>query len=382
MITPPKITFTTLLIALSSLHANADTLVWNVQKKYGITAEGVQQAVQAAKRHFRKTPNDQIVLEFDAGTFKLDGKDKSLGTIDLSGVKPGPQGRLVFKGAGIDKTTLVFSDNTHAISGRNVFRVTMSDMHMTRQNYTVSQGIVVGSSPGKVVLDIQAGFPTPMDIFNPQSDQGRYIRQYTNSKTDPQIVVENDIQLAWKTATHLGGQRWQLNLVKRRAVPVYAKGDLLGIKSKHGGQTYWFNKGSDFIFQSIKWTQKTRGVFRGAFDKIQILDCITDRSAPINGQTPCLVSPGGGTQIGQPWDPPTTGNIVRNCTFIASGDDAVAFFHGSGEISGCTIKDAFSRGILLANSPNTATKNNQLTRCPIQRSKDHIMPKDLNELMK
>ncbi|BDS06294.1 hypothetical protein NT6N_13340 [Oceaniferula spumae] len=372
---------TSFLAFMSPIQSGAETLIWNVKKEYGITAEGIQKAVQAAKVHFRKTPNDVIVLEFDEGSYNLNGKDTEPGTIDLGGVKPGPKGRLIFKGAGMDKTVLVFSDNIHAITGKNVYRVTMSDMHMTRKNYTVSQGDVVETSKGKVVLDIHEGFPTPMDIFNAKSDQGRYIRRYTNSKTDPQLVVKNNAQLAWKTATHLGGQRWQLNLVKKNVVPTYSKGDLLGIKSKHGGQTYKFMGGSDFIFKSIKWTQKTRGVFRKGFDKIQILDCVTERSAPINGQTPCLAAPGGGPQIGQPWDPPTKGNIVRNCIFTASGDDAVAFFHSTGEISGCQIRDAFARGILASNSPEAVIKDNKLLRCPIQRSKDHIMPDDLSELI-
>ncbi|YCM42856.1 right-handed parallel beta-helix repeat-containing protein [Verrucomicrobiaceae bacterium 227] len=366
---------------MSLLHAGAETLRWNVRKKFGISAEGIQEAVRAAKGHFKIMPNDVIVLEFDEGNFNLNSKDSEPGTINLSGVRPGPKGRLVFQGAGMDKTVLVFSDNTHAITGRNVFRVTMADMHMTRKNYTVSQGHVVESSRGKVILEIQEGFPTPMDIFDATSNQGRYLRRYTNSKTAPRLVVENNVQLAWKTATPLGGQRWQLNLVKKNEVPNYSKGDLIGIKSKHGGQTYRFMNGSDFIFKSVKWTQKTRGVFRDAFDKIQIIDCVTDRSPPIKGQTPCLAAPGGGPQIGQPWDPPTTGNIVKNCRFTASGDDAVAFFHATGEISGCQIRDAFARGILLADSPEALVKDNTLVRCPIQRSKDHILPNDLSRLI-
>lgn len=364
-----------------SIHAAAETLRWNIQKDYGISAEGVRQAVQAAKGHFRKSPNDTIVLEFDAGTYQLEGDDSAKGAIDLSGIQPGPEGRLVFQGAGMDRTVLVFGDRIHAIVGRNVFRVTMADMHMTRQNTTVSQGIVVEAAKGKVVLDIQRGFPSPAEIFDADSDQGRYLRRYTNDKIDPQLVVNNNPQFAWKNAAPLGGRRWQFNLVKKNALAGYSKGELVGIKSKHGGQAYWFMGGSDFEFRSVKWTQKTRGVFRGGFDKIQILDCVTDRSAPIHGQTPCLASPGGGPQIGQPWDPPTTGNLVKNCRFVASGDDAVAFFNASGEISRCTIEDAFARGILASDSPEALIKGNSLIRCGIQRSKDHKLPADPSVLL-
>lgn len=370
-----------ILLLLLMPRSGAETLRWNVQKKFGITADGIGEAVQAAKRHFLKAPNDVVVLEFDEGRFHLEGRDSEPGTIDLTGVKPGPDGRLVFQGAGMDKTLLVFSDNIHAISGRNVFRVTMADMHMTRRDYTVSQGIVVECAKGRLVLDIQEGFPTPADIFNPESGQGRYVRQYTNSKTDPRLVVKGNPQYAWREAQPLGGRRWQLSLVKKNTVPHYAVGDLIGIKSKHGGQTYWLMGGSDFLFKSIKWTHKTRGVFRGAFDRVRIIDCVTDRAAPIAGQTPCLASPGGGPQIGQPWDPPTEGNQVKNCRFIGSGDDAVAFFHATGEISGCYIQDAFARGILASDSPEAVIEGNTLVRCPVQRSESHELPDDLSELM-
>lgn len=363
-----------LLAGMLSVNASAETLRWNVQNKYGITADGLRKAIQDAKGHFKKVPNDTMILEFDKGTFQVEGKDTDEGTIDLSGVSPGPQGRLVFQGAGMDKTVLVFSDNIAAIYGRNVFRVTMADMHMTRSNYTVSQGIVVEATKGKLVLDIQEGFPTPADLFDPASKQGRYLRRYTNSKTDPQLVVKDNAQIPWRDAAPLGKRLWQINLLKKNSVPNYSKGDLIGIKSKRGGQAYWLMGGSDFIFNSVKWTHKTRGVFRNSFDKIQILDCVTDRAAPVAGQTPCLASPEGGPQIGQPWDPPTTGNIVKNCQFTASGDDAVAFFHATGEISGCQIHDAFARGILLANSAETLLRDNSFLRCAVQNTKDHKLP--------
>jgi hypothetical protein len=255
-------------------------------------------------------------------------------------------------------------------------------MHMTRKDYTVSQGLVVETAPGKVVLEIQDGFPTPAMIFNPRSDQGRFLRRYTNSRTDPHICREDNEQIPWTRASHLEGRKWQIDLKKKNLLANYAKGALVGIKSKHGGeaefggQTYWFMGGSDFLFDSVKWTQKTRGVFRGGFNKVQFLNCVTDRSPPINGQTPCLAAPGGGPQIGQPNDPPTTGNVVRNCRFVASGDDAVAFFNASGVISGCSIRDAFCRGILAANSANAVLSNNQVVRCPVQQSEDYRMPEN------
>ena len=49
----------------------------------------------------------------------------------------GPEGRLVIKGAGSDKTVLV-TDNFHnTLSGYNVNRLTISDIHFTRNQVII-----------------------------------------------------------------------------------------------------------------------------------------------------------------------------------------------------------------------------------------------------
>jgi hypothetical protein len=342
-----------------------------------MSVKGIRLAIHEAKTHFRNAPNDRVVLELDEGSFYLEDRSVSRGTIDLSGVRPGPNGRLVFQGKGFDKTILVFSDNKHAIYGRDVYRVTMVDMHMTRCNYTVSQGLVVETTPGKVVLEIQEGFPTPAMIFNQLSDQGRFLRRYTSSRTNPQLVQEDNEQVPWTCAKHLYERWWEIELKKKNQLVNYPEGALIGIKSKHGGevefggQTYWFMGGSDFLFESVKWTHKSRGVFGGRFEKVQFVDCVIDRAPAINGQTPCLATPGGGPQIGRPNGPVTSGHLVKNCRFVALGDDAIGFFNANGKISGCYIRDSFARGILMANAPGTVLEKNTVIRCPIQKSKDH-----------
>jgi hypothetical protein len=359
------------------LTAKSETLRWNVRDRFGVSAKGIQKAVSAAKIHFDNAANDVVILEFEKGSFWLEDNGPSKGIIDLSVIKPGPNGRLIFQGKGMDRTTLVFADNKHALYGRDVHRVTFADMHMTRKDYTVSQGLVVEVAPGRVVLDIHLGFPTPDMIFNPLSKQGRFLRRYTNSTTDPEVIEENNEQIPWTRSRHIDGRRWQLDLKQKNKVANYSKGNLIGIKSKHnkgdtefGGQTYWFYSGSDFVFQSVKWTHKSRGVFRGGFENVQFVDCVIDRAPAINGQTPCLATPGGGPQTGQPNDPATSGHLVKNCRFIALGDDAVALFNATGKISGCYIRDSFVRGILVANAPRTVLENNTVIRCPVQKSKD------------
>jgi len=274
--------------ALSSQESHKVT--WNMSEKYGITAPGIARAIKDAKSYFIRHPNDQLILEFNKGSYYLEQTDDAKGTIDLSGLKPGLESRLIFQGQGSGKTTFVFDNKRCAIYGRNVFRVSFLGIHMTRKDSKVSQGHVVEVAPGKVVINIQKGFPTPMEIFNPLRRNGRWLRRYSDSKDDPQVIQEKNKQIAWNKTTLVSERTWQLDLNKSSELANYSKGDLIGIKSKHGGGAYWFFGGSDMLFEDIKWTRETRGKFRGGFNKIHIKNCVTDRSPPVDGQVPCLAS--------------------------------------------------------------------------------------------
>jgi len=345
----------------------AATVNWNLKTKYGgITQTTIARAISDAKAYFIQHSNDTVVIEFDAGTYPLAAPtNRDKGIIELSGVKPGPDGRLVFQGAGMDKTTLVFDPAVDQIYGRNVYRVSFVGLHMTRKDCSVSQGHVVEIAPGQVDLEIQRGFPTPQDIYNPESDAGRYLRRYTDSRNDPRLMVDDNRQFAWKSASLVSSNRWRIYLVKSSEMADYKPGDLIGIKSKHGGQTYWLAGGSDFVFEGVKWTQVSRGVFLGGLDRIRISRCVIERAPAINGQTPCLSTPDGGPQIGQEKGPLISDNLVEDCQFTATGDDAIAFYHASGTVRNCRISDSFARGILLDNSPSAKLDNNTLTRCAV-----------------
>lgn len=330
------------VMGFSSGQIFADTVIWNLKIKYGgITQPAIARAIDDAKAHFAKNSNDTVTIEFDEGIYPLAAPADGKGIIELSGVKPGPAGRLIFRGAGMDKTTLVFDPGADQIHGRAVYRVSFIGLHLTRDDCSVSQGHVVKVAPGAIDLEIQNGFPAPQDIFNPNSGHGRYLRRYTDSRSDPQLILENNEQISWKNAHLIFGRQWRIDLTRTTQVAGYQPGDLIGIKSKHGGQAYWLYGGSDFVFEDVKWTQESRGVFRGGFDKIRITRCVVERAPAINGQVPCLSTPGGGPQIGQPGDRPTSGNLVEDCRMTATGDDSIAFFNASGTIRNCRIADCF-----------------------------------------
>jgi hypothetical protein len=356
--------------------------VWNVNSLYGVTQSGIASAISDAKTYFTTHPHDTLVLQFNAGTYNINNDNNSTtGIIDISNVDPGAwDGRLVFRGggqSGANSTTFVFDDSLVSLYGKNIYHVTFESMHMTRADLKVSQGIVASVAPGSVTLDIQSGFPTPQDIFNPNSTTGRYLRAYDNTDPlDPQIIgndtwpPSSNAQIPWKTATQVSGftNRWQINLNNATLVAGYSAGDLIGIKSKHGGDAYWFSVGSDFVFNDVKWTKESRGVFRTGFDHIRISNSTIDRGDPINGQLPALASPDGGPQLGNQNDVPVSNIVVENCYIEGTGDDAIAYFKVTGIIRSNYVKDPFTR-ILLYQSPNSVIDGlgNTLIRTPVYR---------------
>ncbi len=348
----------------NAASAQAETLVWNVQQKFGVSAAGLQQGIDQAKAHFAMAPDDIVVLEIDRGRFELKSESDKQGTLDLTEVMPGESGRLIIRGQGMDQTTLVFHDDKHALFGWDVNRVTISDLHMTRDRLTISQGIVQSVGRGVVRLKLDKGYPTPEQLYDATSEVGRYLRRYRMVDGQPQIDLENNQQLAWQTATNLGNGVWEMQLSRASLTPAYEVGDLLAIKSKRGGYAFWIARGQDLRFERVKWTLKTRGKIRKGFQKVEVIDCVTERTQ-VNGQWPCLASPEGGPQIGHPGDGVHGDVLISGGRFIGSGDDAIGLFEVSGRVQNCVIEDAFARGIFLFNCANVTIQGVDLIRSPI-----------------
>ena len=379
------------VLGYSADSARAETITKYLDKDYGgVSRATIAEAIEDARKHFASSKvagDDTYVITIPAGKFDLTFSEAERasaqsrrGTIDISGIEPGSGGQLVISGAGMNRTSLTMDEHEVGIFGRSVYRVTFQDFEMTRAKYTVTQGIVVSVSPGEVVLDIQPGFPSPLDIYDHdvvgRKGPGRYLREFTNSKIDPEIMDDNR-QVAWRDAVQIAGfpARWQFRLKKPRLIETYQVGDLIAVKSKHGSQAYWFHTGSDITFRRVLWTDVARGVFRD-MDRITISDCKILRSPPIKGQTPALATPGGGPQIGQPDDPVTTGNLVEGLFAEGTGDDAIACFNCADTIiKDNDIVDSFARGILLFRSPYVQLMNNKLVRSPLLRRAEERDPR-------
>ncbi len=349
---------------LAAAHAAAATLDIDVAQKYGgLSLAAINTAIGEAKRRFAVSPNDTITLRLPPGVFTLTAGVGDAGSIDVSGIDPGPSGKLILRGAGRDRTTLLFDTRRDEITGRNTSHVAFIGLHFTIGHMTVSQGTVESVQPGSVVLRIADGFPTPADLFNPGSDRGRYLRRCTGGHIDQTA----NVQVPWSAAEPLPGGLWRLDIRTRRGEAAFRPGDLLAIKSKgDDGGAYRFIGGDDITFDDVAWSRVTRGVFRFV-NGVKILNAAILPEPPVHGQAPCLSSAAGGPQIGQPRDPPTTGDVVDNFTSTGTGDDSLAFFNASGTASHITIADSFARGILLYHSPGVALSAIHVERAEVLR---------------
>jgi hypothetical protein len=341
----------------------------------GVTHAGFAKAIAQAKRTFAQEPDATVEVRIGPGTFDLSETRDARGVIDVTGVHPGEHGRLVIRGAGPGKTTLVFDKGVNWIFGRDVFHVSFIGLRLASKQPTVSQGHVVSVGASEVVLDIQDGFPSPGELFNPKSNQGRYLRRYADSRTDPKLD-DTEPQVPWNQATQVSGARWRFELHKRwpidvagrigwRDRPDWKPGDLIGIKSKPPGNVFWFFGGSDIAFEDIEWVGRSRGTFRGGIGHVHIARNVVNRGPPVHGQTPCLSTPGGGPQLGNPGDPPSEDDLVEDSRYTATGDDAIAFFSATGTARNNFVTDSFCRGILLYKSPAVKLEKNEVVRCPI-----------------
>lgn len=343
-----------------------------------ITQASLAAAVAQADSVWSSDPDSTVVIAIPAGTFDITAPSGDTAAIDLSGLnasRPSAKGRLVFQGAGPDATTLVFTEpRADAIFGRDVYRVSFCDMHMTRARPTATQGRVVGSldrtgaiqtaTPfaGNVVVDIDEGYPRPDEIYNAESDQGRYLRRYLadpNASDAPVVVVDDNEQVPWSSYVMLTETRWALYSSNPAKAFPYAPGDWLGIKSKHEGNTYRFLSGRDAAFENVRWTEATRGIARSGFSSLRFEDVRVERGPAIGGVARLLASSSGGPQVGNPDDPRATGVSFEGGTFVAQGDDAIGLFNVDDiDIRGVTISDSFARAIYLDSSVASACLTN------------------------
>lgn len=372
----------------------------------------IKNAIEKARALFDSkdsaNQNTTVVLKFAPGTYNF-SQDTSVDpkvycttpgacvatkSISLNNLNPGPKGRLILYGAGLRKTRFVFNPDQTQFHGSNSSRISIVGIHLTLDRMMVSQGTVVNpmlyvDRDAWIAVDIPEGFPGlqthPLGLFNPSPDEvasGRHLRRY--KMQGDRCDIDKDFHQLYYDAVKPDGtspNRWWLHIVPKgngHYVTLLKTGDLIGIKSKAGvGQAYFFSNSNQLTFDQITWSRHSRGVFRGGTKNIHIYD-----SMIISGRTPqgvpiCMGSSAGGPQIGQPYDPPTYGNVVDNLRTFNTGDDAIALFNSydpENKVMGTKISDSyvlnsFGRSILMYQSPypeSNSVVNTKTVNCTPQ----------------
>jgi hypothetical protein len=311
---------------------------------------------------------------------------------------------------------LVTAAGLTGIAGFGLSHVMIENMTMIQPNESTTQGIYVAEASRSIngveyptlTLDISAGFPTPLGLFNIScalngaagcSKAGLstisndiYMRAFTNSAA-PQLIastaeLDSNAQVPWgfpspdhsvKAAVSPTQPdpidfpyRWTLTLsrpMSQRSIPSYYSGTTEGVmnmicmKVDHANAFRFDDNaagGTDVIMSNMVWIGAARGTFRGIKGTLngeslgaQVYNSSIERGAPVGGQVPCLSTQSGGMQFGQPGDKPIYGSAVYGLRAEGTGDDTVAMFNdigGTQNRQGGFYPQTFVRQSFIGNS--------------------------------
>lgn len=330
---PPEV-----VIKKVTLSSSASSLI-----NYNI----IKDSIESAKKWFADiaNKNKELVLLFPAGEFKVEAPATATTAIAVNDFDPGPGNKLIFRGAGSDwknggpLTTFIFPRLKQVGYGAiNAGHIKFTNIHFSRGYTTVTQGQVALFRKGVVFLKIPAGFPSPVDLDDPNLPRGigKWLKKYTMRPGDlyPHLDTAGtkDDQVGYEssedTLHQTLGKLCKMVLLNPFAQP-FAVGDTLGVKSKNSAPIYEFMNCSNLEFDSLTWSGQSRGLIQGTFQHVRITNCRVYRMLPLNGITEyCMSTPSGGPQIGNEFGTDITAKhiVVENCRFEALGDDNIALF--------------------------------------------------------
>lgn len=379
----------------------------DVAKDYGISFAGIGAAMTAAAKVL--SHGDSCVVYFSEGMHSIDMPGS---LFNVSGLAAPVGGRLTIAGAGMLLTTL--SLNTEG-SGNNVIegregsaRLTFRDLTFARTEQATTQAILLAADETSLTLKIQDGFPEIDTLLatrhgrfsNPE--QGLYLRRYRRTANDGvQIVTNasctqpngNTSSCAWPpdinaqvhflcggdgcpniTSTAQGVYKLLVSLRSLPELQRYRKdignpSALVGVKIKHGGQSFYLRNAAGISFEDVRWLGHSRGIMSDCKDVV-LRNTRVDRG-PGRSDIEALATNGGGPQING-----CNNLTIINHTSSGTGDDSLGLFAiAAGSVQGCHIRDSFARGILLNNVSDgfaaTVTdpaSGNIVLRCPIYRT--------------
>jgi len=356
-------------------HRTDWTCILDVRRRFGKYQKPLQKAIAEGAEYVRQFPNESINIMIRKGMYIIDNSDEA--GIILRDINPDLGGRFIISGEGKDSTILKFSDwRQDMMYIQNVSRLTVKGIHFSRLTPGATQGFVVRADTSEVLLDIPPGFPLPNSLYNGEYETRTrtYLRKYVNP-ADPQVQVEDNFQVPWSDVVQVNTSNprlWSFRLRRSpTAVPTYNVGDLIAVKSKCCGFprscAYIARESVDILFQDLRWTRQSRGVFRKGTQRVTILDCEILRDTPEQGIGWALSSSAGGPQFGQPNDPWMHNVRVENFYAENTGDDSLAFFNVQSFVAlkNITIRDSFSRSLLFYRSAEPDLQEVNVIRSPI-----------------
>ena len=191
-----------------------------------------------------------------------------------------------------------------------------------------SQGTVteLGDNFVDVMID-PTRFPSIESIFNPLDKTGRFLRKYRMVNNECQILDERDnIQVPWKSFSKMKTENITRLFLHEDTKHNFSVGDLLGIKSKCCGNrrnVVDFCGGDDIVLKDLVLSRQSRMVLRCGISNIVVSNVSILREHPAQ----CLSTPGGGPQLGQPYDEDIHNVTVDGVRAENTGDDSVALLN-------------------------------------------------------
>jgi hypothetical protein len=371
-----------MLIPLA-LGAQAATHVWNVHSLYGgIDGAKLQAAVNSAVSYRSSNPNDTVILNLNAGTYFIEEE------VNIDNLPSGGTGWLIIRGQGIGATELVdteYADNGGVtFEGSKVHRLKISDMSISGERMTGSQGSVVALTSSQVDIELDAGFPVPTELFETETQTANKMRLMDDSDPDNPHYVEypgNDhysYRISWQGSdtgslpVHLYDRVWRFFTNED---PPYQVGDRLAISSK-SKRSNWgsFGKGgSNIVFENLALKRLGRIKFRhqnaATWDGIRFTNVSISRSQT-NGITQ-LYSTDAGPQFGHDPDGGSVQNlVVENCDFRGTTDDGSAFqLVTSGYATGNRWEDGGGTLVGQNCTAGLVFSNNVHYHCPLEENR-------------
>lgn len=357
--------------------ADEAPVVWDLGERGlepGVDARPVlAELIAQASAALNERPGRSIELRFPEGTWTFD--HPSSPAIHIADVP----GRLILRGVGIDRTTLVFNQpDQHGLLLEDAHGVTVEGLHLTRPGLYTTQGDVTAVTPGRIRFRVHEGFPDPIPLVQAKDalDNDRTLIRFRGPDDDPELAPNS---VSYKLCAHgkpgcgsamlsVGPGEYEAILEDVALLPDLQVGDRVALKAKAGEQTFRAEACDDLVVRDVRFTRFSAVplAVKGASNRTIVERVRVERAPAIAGRVPFFAGPGGGPQITAERDGP----LIEDCTIVGTTDDGIAVFSHDADspmrgarIEGNTVRDGQGRGINITQSRDGSCVGNTIVRC-------------------